>query len=277
MPQVHPPEIDALAALIDGTTVAVLTGAGLSTDSGLPDYRGAGSPPRNPMHIDEFMHDAAYRRRFWAGARIGALRMGAFVPNPGHLALARLEMAGSVRGIATQNVDGLHRAAGTRTLVELHGRGDSTRCTNCHRTRPRSDVLAQFDALNPGFTESHAHAAPAPDGDAVVSDLGDVVVPDCAVCGGVLRPDVVYFGERVPGPVFAAAAAIVEQAGVLLLAGTSLAVNTGMRLVHRAERTGLPIVVINRGPTAVDARPSLTQRIEGGVSEVLDALADRLA
>nr|WP_245190278.1 Sir2 family NAD-dependent protein deacetylase [Leucobacter exalbidus] len=265
-----------LAEIVAAGPAAVLTGAGLSTDSGIPDYRGAGSPPRTPMRISEFMADEAYRRRFWAGARVGAARMSGLSPNTGHLALARLEMGGHVTGVATQNVDGLHRAAGSRTVVELHGRGDVIVCTRCHRTFTRATVLAQFDARNPGYAEAHAHAQIAPDGDAEVTQLAGVAVPECEACGGILRPDVVYFGEMVPTPVFQSAAALVEHAGSLILAGTSLAVNTGMRLVHRAERLGLPIVVINHGPTAVDARASTTLRIEGGTSEVLGAAADLL-
>lgn len=265
-----------LAELISAAPAAVLTGAGISTDSGIPDYRGAGSPPRNPMRIAEFMNDEGYRRRFWAGARIGSVRMGGLRPNTGHHSLARLEMGGYVTGVATQNVDGLHRAAGTRTLVELHGRGEIVRCTSCHRTYRRSEIFDQFDDLNAGYVAAQAGAALAPDGDAEVAGVGDVAVPSCVVCDGILRPDVVYFGEVVPRPVFNAAAALVNGAGALLLAGTSLAVNTGIRLVNIAERRGIPIVVINRGPTAIDARASVTLRIDGGTSEVLDAVAEHL-
>lgn len=269
--------IERLASLLTHHPAAVLTGAGLSTDSGIPDYRGAGTPPRTPMRIGEFMADDAYRRRFWAGARVGADRMAALAPNAGHRALARLEMGGHVTGIATQNVDGLHRVAGSRTVVELHGRGSVTRCTRCNRAFDRATTLAEFDRRNPGYAEANAEAAIAPDGDAEVADLAGVIVPDCHVCGGVLRPDVVYFGEMVPRAVFQAAAGLVEHAGSLVLAGTSLTVNTGMRLVHRAERRGIPIVVINRGPTQVDARDSIRLRVEGGTSEVLDAVAELIS
>ncbi|UOQ58961.1 NAD-dependent deacetylase [Leucobacter rhizosphaerae] len=265
--------VDALAPLFEDAPVAVLTGAGISTDSGIPDYRGAGSPPRTPMRIDQFMEDPQYRRRFWAGARVGSARMGGVQPNAGHLAIAHLEAAGRIDGVITQNVDGLHRRAGSRTVVELHGSGAVVRCTVCGHRTSRDEVLASFDALNPGFAEAHAGAEIAPDGDAVVGGVGDVLVPPCPVCGGILRPDVVYFGEVVPPPVFAAAESLLNGAGALLLAGTSLAVNTGVRLVHRAERRGIPIAIINRGPTAVDARA--TVRIEGGTTEVLHALASR--
>lgn len=269
--------IERLATLLSHHPAAVLTGAGMSTDSGIPDYRGAGTPPRTPMSIGQFLSDEAYRRRFWAGARVGTDRMAALTPNDGHRALARLEMGGHVTGVATQNVDGLHRAAGSRTVVELHGRGSVTRCARCNRAYDRGATLAEFDRLNPGYAAANAGAEIAPDGDAEVGDLAGIIVPDCPACGGVLRPDVVYFGEMVPRPVFQAAAGLVEHAGSLILAGTSLAVNTGMRLVHRAERRGIPIVVINRGPTQVDERDSVTLRIEGGTSEVLDAAAELIS
>ena len=269
-------DVARLAGLFAGGPVAVLTGAGISTDSGIPDYRGAGTPPRTPMSISQFMRDEAYRRRFWAGARVGSLRTAGVAPNAGHLALARLEAAGRIGGVITQNVDDLHRRAGSRTVVELHGNGSVIRCVDCDRRWSRDAVLGWFDELNPGFAERNARAEIAPDGDAVVADVSRVVVPACPECGGILRPDVVYFGETVPPRVFARAEALVNGASALLLAGTSLAVNTGVRLVHRAERRGIPLGVINRGPTAVDGRAALRVRVEAGTSETLVALAGHL-
>lgn len=270
-------DLEGLAHLFAAGTVAVITGAGMSTDSGIPDYRGEGSAPRTPMRISQFMHDEAYRRRFWAGARVGSMRSLGVAPNAGHIALAHLEAASCIDGVITQNVDGLHRRGGSRTVVELHGNGGVIRCTSCGARDTRDAVLARFDALNPGYAEHHADAEIAPDGDAIVGDTERVLVPPCSVCGGLLRPDVVYFGETVPPEVFAAAEALVADAQALLLVGTSLAVNTGIRLVHRAERRGIPLAVINRGPTAVDGRPSVRVRIEGGTSETLGALVERLA
>lgn len=276
---------DALISLFGGTDlagaerrgpVAVLTGAGVSTDSGIPDYRGAGSPPRHPMNIAQFMTDEQYRRRFWAGARIGQNRTNLVEPNDGHRALARLEAAGRTNGVITQNVDGLHARGGSRTVVELHGAGAVIRCVNCDSRRSRALVLADFDELNPGFAERNADAEIAPDGDAIVTDVDGIVVPVCPVCGGIVRPDVVYFGETVPVPVFQAAADLVNEASAFVVAGSSLAVNTGMRLVHRAEQRGIPIVVINRGPTAIDARPSVTLRLDAGTTETLVGVADAL-
>ena len=271
-----PEQLTALTHLFELGPVAVLTGAGMSTDSGIPDYRGAGSPPRAPMRIDQFMHDDAYRQRFWAGARVGARLMSRAAPNAGHLALAELELAGRVNGVITQNVDGLHGRAGSRDVAELHGNGSVIRCVNCSRRWGRETVLGWFDELNPGFAERHADATANPDGDAAITDATGVTIPSCPECGGTLRPDVVYFGETVPPQVFEAAAHRVATASALLVAGTSLAVNTGMRLVHRAERQGIPLAVINRGPTAIDTRASLSVRIDAGTSETLTALANTL-
>ncbi len=267
-------QVQELAALFANGPVAVLTGAGISTDSGIPDYRGAGTPPRTPMSISQFTTDTAYRQRFWAGARVGAMPLDALEPNAGHRALAELEHSGRVDGVITQNVDGLHRRAGSRTVVELHGSGAAIRCAECGSRWSRAEVLHWFDVGNPGYAEAHADAPLNPDGDAEVGDVGAVRVPQCPVCGGMLRPDVVYFGEVVPTPVFAAAEQLVAEAGALLLAGTSLAVNTGVRLLHRAERRGIPVAVINRGPTAADSRANV--RIEGGTSETLSELATLL-
>jgi NAD-dependent SIR2 family protein deacetylase len=231
------------------------------------------------MSIEQFMTDTPYRQRFWAGARVGSSRFTSVAPNAGHIALAHLEAASRTNGVITQNVDGLHRRAGSRTVVELHGSGGTIRCTNCDLRVTRIEVLGWFDALNPGYAEQHAGAEIAPDGDAAVAEvdsgeLNAVEIPPCPVCGGILRPNVVYFGETVPPEVFAAAEALLNEAGALLLVGTSLAVNTGVRLVHRAERRGIPIAVINRGPTAVDARADI--RVEGGTTEVLTELATLL-
>lgn len=269
-------QLTDLLALFERGPVAVLTGAGMSTDSGIPDYRGAGTPPRTPMNIAQFTEDPHYRRRFWAGARIGQNRLNVIEPNDGHRALARLEAAGHIDGVITQNVDGLHKRGGSRTVVELHGGGGVMRCIQCGERWSRVETLGWFDTLNPGYAERNADAEIAPDGDAIVGEVDSVRVPLCPGCGGTLRPDVVYFGETVPVPVFEAAASLVERSSALLIAGSSLAVNTGMRLVHKTERLGNPLAVINRGPTAVDRRPSLAVRIDGGTSETLTALAAAL-
>lgn len=274
MEQFEPDAIERLASLFGPGPVVVLTGAGISTDSGIPDYRGKGSPPRTPMNIAQFMDDEAYRRRFWAGARVGADRYTAVHPNAGHRTLAQLEEAGFVSGVITQNVDGLHREAGTKELVEVHGNGGVIRCVSCGTERTRKEVLARFDALNLGFADRNRDAPIAPDGDAVVSDIDDVRVPNCPVCAGTLRPSVVYFGELVPRDVFTAGAQLVDRSSALIVAGSSLAVNTGVRFVRQAERLGLPVAVINRGPTKIDGNATI--RLEAGTSETFSALADQL-
>ncbi|MDI6022773.1 Sir2 family NAD-dependent protein deacetylase [Leucobacter sp. UT-8R-CII-1-4] len=269
-------EIISLSGLFELGPAALLTGAGVSTDSGIPDYRGAGTPPRTPMSIAQFTGDDAYRRRFWAGARVGALGLSGVQPNAGHRAIATLERDGRLSGVITQNVDGLHAAAGTSNLAELHGNGATIRCVPEGHRFSRAEVLTWFDVANPGFADRNAGAKITPDGDADVSDTAGVRVPVCPACGGMLRPDVVYFGEHVPVDVFAHAERIVAAASSLIVAGSSLAVNTGIRLVHRAEQRGLPIAVINRGATQIDQRDSVKVRIDGGASEVFMALTERL-
>lgn len=264
-------DLEHLIEFFSDGPVAILTGAGVSTDSGIPDYRGKGTPPRTPMSITQFMDDPSYRRRFWAGARVGARRHAIVAPNGGHRALVALEGAGLASGVITQNVDDLHRRAGSHNLVELHGNGSIIRCVNCDHRQLRSEVLEAFDTLNPGYAARHADAEIAPDGDAVVHDTDSIIVPHCPVCGGLLRPNVVYFGEFVASEVFAHAAAIVDQSNALLVAGSSLAVNTGVRLIRQAERLAMPIGVINRGSTKADSVASL--RIENGTTEALTALA----
>lgn len=269
-------ELTKLAKLFERGPAALLTGAGISTDSGIPDYRGAGTPPRTPTSIDQFTNDAHYRRRFWAGARVGALGLSDVQPNLGHRAVATLEHEGRLSGVITQNVDGLHGRAGTANLAELHGNGAIIRCVPKGHRFSRAEVLAWFDVANPGFADRNAGSRITPDGDADVSEIAGVNVPVCPACGGTLRPDVVYFGEHVPLDVFAHAERIVQAASLVIVAGSSLAVNTGVRLVHRAEQRDLPIAIINRGPTQIDRRDSVQVRINSGTSETLSALAKML-
>lgn len=270
-------ELTDLAELFTRGPAALLTGAGMSTDSGIPDYRGAGTPPRTPMSIQQFSEDESYRRRFWAGARVGSLGLASVQPNAGHRAVAALERDGRLSGVITQNVDGLHGRAGTANLAELHGNGATIRCVTEGHRFTRAEVLAWFDVANPGFADRNAGARITPDGDADVSGTDRVRVPVCPACGGMLRPDVVYFGEHVPIEVFEHAERIVHAASSLIIAGSSLAVNTGVRLVHRAEQRGLPVAVINRGPTQIDRRQSVRVRIDAGTSETLTDLVELLS
>jgi NAD-dependent SIR2 family protein deacetylase len=261
------------AELLSGR-VAVLTGAGMSTDSGIPDYRGAGAPKRTPMTVQQFLSEHRFRQRYWAGSYLGWARFVGAEPNAGHVALADLEAAGRVLGIATQNVDGLHGKAGSRHVVEIHGSVDRVVCLTCGQLFARSAIAERIEAANPWFVGG-ATVTLNPDGDADVGDVSAFVVPDCTVCGGTLKPEVVFFGEFVPRERFTEAAAIVQRADALLVAGSSLVVNSGIRLLELARRRHIPIVVVNRGATKGDRVATL--KIDAGTSETLTALRDALA
>ncbi|WP_442916230.1 Sir2 family NAD-dependent protein deacetylase [Leucobacter sp. M11] len=265
--------MEHIAGLLTAAPAALLTGAGISTDSGIPDYRGAGAPVRSPMRFQDFLADPDYRRRYWAGARLGAGSFDRLGPNPGHREVARLERTGFLTGVVTQNVDGLHRAGGASRVVELHGNGASIRCLDCGHRFSRAEVLGWIDRDNPWLATDESVTI-NPDGDAETANYRELTLPECPDCGGTLRPDVVFFGEFVPTATFADAAAIVDEAASLIVAGSSLAVNSGIRLVERAARAGKPLVIINRGPTKADARALV--RVEGGTSEVFSALVDAL-
>lgn len=264
---------ESAVGVLSGRTVAVLTGAGVSTDSGIPDYRGAGAPVRQPMTFQHFLKDDAYRKRYWAGSHLGWKRFDGAHPNAGHAALVELELAGVVNGIVTQNVDGLHLRAGSQRVVDLHGSMDRVRCLTCGQYFARADIAARITADNP-WIELPENVTLSPDGDVEVTHVDDFVIPDCTVCGGVLKPDVVFFGEFVPKEKFAEASALVNAADALLVAGSSLVVNSGIRLLEQATRKRLPIVVINRGETKGDARAAV--KIDAGTSETLVALSERL-
>jgi NAD-dependent SIR2 family protein deacetylase len=264
--------IRAAADVLASGRTAVLTGAGMSTDSGIPDYRGPGSPPRAPMTFQEFLTPHG-RRRYWARSFVGFQRMSGAAPNPGHLALADLETAGLLDGVVTQNVDGLHQAAGSRAVIDLHGRIDRVVCLMCSRRSSRHEYQELLAQLNPDAA-CVGEIDIAPDGDALVEDTGRFVVADCAHCGGVVKPDVVFFGESVPPPVVAEATAVVAAAGALLVLGSSLTVYSGRRFVRQAASRGIPIIAVNRGPTRADE--FATQWLDAGTSVVLPALVDLL-
>jgi NAD-dependent SIR2 family protein deacetylase len=266
-------QLDDVAELLSVGDVAVLTGAGISTDSGIPDYRGPGSPPRAPMTYQEFVTPHG-RQRYWARSFVGFQRMRGAAPNAGHRAVAELEELGLLRGVITQNVDGLHQEAGARQVIDLHGRIDRVICLTCSRLSSRTAYQQLLALLNPGADGGH-EVDLAPDGDAVIDDTGTFVVADCDHCGGVLKPDVVFFGESVPPATVAASTAVVEKASALLVLGSSLTVYSGRRFARQAHLRGIPIIVINRGPTRADEFASV--RIEGGISSTLIALTDRLA
>lgn len=269
-PQTVEDAIDVLA----GSTFAVLTGAGISTDSGIPDYRGEGAPKAHPMTIHDFMKSSEHRRRYWLGSHVGWRGFAGVEPNAGHLALAAAEAAGLITGVVTQNVDALHQKAGSLRVVDLHGRLDRVRCVHCGQSFGRQHIADAIDQLNPWFADWVPSGDIRPDGDVGVEVPDAFEIPVCDVCGGIVKPEVVFFGEFVPPAVFAHAAATVASADALLVAGSSLVVNTGMRLVREAVGKKVPIVIINRGPTKADRLA--TVRIEGGTSESLQALTRAL-
>ena len=260
--------------LLAGRPLVVLTGAGLSTDSGIPDYRGPGSVPRQPMTFQQFLSGPEARRHYWARAHVGWERMGTASPNAGHHALVRLDP----ELLITQNVDGLHEQAGSRRLVALHGRIADVVCLDCRETSSRALLQERMTAQNPGWAERHADVALRPDGDVDLAETADFVVPACEGCGGVLKPDVVFFGENVPAPrverCYAAVEALAGTGGALLVVGSSLTVMSGLRFVKRAAARDVPVVIVNRGATRGD--PLATYKLEEGCSEFLTGLCGGL-
>lgn len=247
-----PHEVVAFLAERD---LVVLTGAGVSTDSGIPDYRGPGAPTRTPMTFQEFVSGPGAQQRYWARSHLGWARMGSAVPNDGHRALARVDP----ELLITQNVDGLHEAAGSRALVALHGRVAEVVCLACRRTSSRTALQARLEELNADWTARHGaairRAAMRPDGDVDLDATSDFVVAPCEDCGGGLKPDVVFFGENVPADRVARCYDAVDAlgpGGALLVAGSSLTVMSGLRFVKRAVRAGTPVVIVNRGITRGD-------------------------
>lgn len=267
--------IEQAADLLSGRRIAVLTGAGISTDSGIPAYRGVGARTRaRPMTIQTYLSDESARRRYWLGGHLGWRAFTAPEPNEGHLALARLERAGVVGGVITQNVDGLHLRAGSTRVVEIHGTMHRTLCLHCGQVYDRRAIADQLEALNP-WVRTPERIELNPDGDVTPESVEGFVIPPCTVCGGMLKPEVVFFGEFVPAARFRSAESAVNAADALVVAGTSLTVNSGIRVIERARRRGIPLVIVNREPTRADAWADVV--VEGGTSSVLRALADALA
>lgn len=267
--------IDALVELCRNRRIVALTGAGCSTESGIPDYRGEGTRERarNPVRFDVYVRDEAARARYWARAVLGWPRFSAARPNPGHHAIAKLEHAGLIRAVITQNVDRLHHAAGSREVVELHGALADVRCLDCNAIEPRAELQARLLELNPGWLDHEA--ALAPDGDADLDgSLTGFRVAGCRRCGGVLKPDVVFFGEQVPAAIVERSYALVEGGEVLLVLGSSLAVFSGLRFVRRAAARGIPVAIVTRGATRGDELAAL--KLDATLGELLPRLCARL-
>jgi NAD-dependent SIR2 family protein deacetylase len=240
----------------------VLTGAGCSVNSGIPDYRDANGDWKHtqPVRFQAFVAEEATRRRYWARSMIGWRRFGAALPNDAHRALAGLEANRQCEILLTQNVDRLHQAAGSRAVIDLHGRLDLVRCMTCSATGPRAEFQNDLVSLNAAWAGLEATALP--DGDAQLerTDFSDFAVPPCAACGGMLKPDVVFFGESVPRDQVETAQRHLEDADAMLVVGSSLMVYSGFRFVQAAARRGIPIAAVNIGRTRAD--DLLTLKIE---------------
>jgi NAD-dependent SIR2 family protein deacetylase len=252
--------LDGLQHLLGCGNVVVLTGAGLSTDSGIPDYRGpTGSLRRHaPMTYQAFVGDPIARHRYWARSYLGWRQIASARPNAGHHAVADLQASGRLSGIITQNVDGLHQAAGARDVIELHGGLDRVICLGCGAAESRTSIDHRLRAANPHFDA--AVAAINPDGDAELddADLAGFRMVRCRLChGDLVKPDVVFFGESVPRERVERCFGLVEEASALLVLGSSLTVMSGLRFVRRAAALGVPIAIVNQGPTRGDDLASI--------------------
>lgn len=266
--------IESLLRLLTGRRLAVLTGAGCSTESGIPDYRGPGTRARarNPVQYRTFMNDDAARARYWARSMSGWPRLASAEPNRAHRALAELEARGLVTGIITQNVDRLHHKAGSRRVIELHGASAEVICVACHRLHDRDAVQRELEAHNPDLV--NVVAEPAPDGDAdLTATVPSLVLPVCAACAGMLKPHVVFFGESVPAQRVERAFAILDESDALLVVGTSLAVFSGFRFVRGAHARNMPIAIVNLSETRGDRLA--TTCVRGSAGEVLAAVASK--
>ena len=283
----QPGPFEMMVGIFGAGNVAVLSGAGLSTESGIPDYRGPSGQarrPGQPMTYQAFTGSAAARQRYWARSHLGWRHITGATPNPGHRAVAVLERARLVGAIITQNVDGLHQAAGAAAVTELHGSLHRVVCLSCWQRSPREELDARLRAANPdwarGFPAADSGASgsgePAvnPDGDVALEETSGFVVVDCTACGGVLKPDVVFFGENVPRPRVASCFEVVSASSALVVLGSSLTVMSGLRYVRHAASLGIPVVIVNQGATRGDSLAAAT--IDAPLGATLTAVAREL-
>jgi NAD-dependent SIR2 family protein deacetylase len=286
----QPGPFGMMVEIFGAGNVAVLSGAGLSTESGIPDYRGPSGQARRagqPMTYQAFTGSAEARQRYWARSHLGWRHITGATPNPGHRAVATLERAGLVGGIITQNVDGLHQVAGASSVTELHGSLHRVVCQSCWERSPREELDARLRAANPGWARgfpaaggaagagaSGAEPAVNPDGDVALEETSGFVVVDCTSCGGVLKPDVVFFGENVPRPRVASCFEVVSASSALVVLGSSLTVMSGLRYVRHAASLGIPVVIVNQGATRGDSLAVAT--IDAPLGATLTAVAREL-
>ena len=261
--------LDYAREQLAGKSILVLTGAGVSTESGIPDYRGEGKTERHPMTFDVFMGTEAARARYWARSYVGWSVIANAKPNASHFALAQAESLGRISHIITQNVDSLHQKAGSKKVTELHGRLDKVICMTCRALIDRLRMDNLIEDLNPTIRKDLSVEF-TPDGDAEVDAASDFRIPPCPGCGGILKPDVVFFGESVPPERVASTMEQLERAEALLIAGSSLTVNSGMRFARAANKAGKPIVIVNVGPTKADE--IALAKIEAPTSVALEEL-----
>lgn len=266
---------DARELLAQASSAVLVTGAGVSTDSGVPDYRGPAALRATPMLFAEFVGSERARQRYWARNFQGWAHLSRAEPNRAHTAVATWEQVGrpnALIGVITQNVDGLHERAGSRRIITLHGRSADVVCLGCGQVTARADLQPRLAAANPGVEPMRVveHAELRPDADAVVHDWQGFQVPACQACGGVLKPDVVFFGEPVPKDRVNVALAWCEAADVLLVAGSSLTVMSGLRFARLMAKQGKPIVIINHGATRADELASV--RLDVPVADALARL-----
>ncbi|MFE6364867.1 NAD-dependent protein deacetylase [Streptomyces sp. NPDC057806] len=274
-----PPATTDLAPVVDalGTGgVLVLSGAGLSTESGIPDYRGEGGSlgRHTPMTYQEFTASAQARRRYWARSHLGWRTFGRARPNAGHRAVAAFERHGLLSGVITQNVDGLHQAAGSRDVVELHGSLERVVCLSCGAVSARRDLALRLEEANASFEPVAADINPDGDADLTDAQVGDFRVMPCVSCGGILKPDVVFFGESVPPARVEQCRQLVREATSLLVLGSSLTVMSGLRFVRQAFQASTPVLIINRDATRGD-QLALT-RVALPLGEALTSVAGHL-
>ncbi len=269
-------DVEPIADAMSTGGVLVLSGAGISTESGIPDYRGEGGSlsRHTPMTYQDFTASTHARRRYWARSHLGWRTFGRARPNAGHRAVAGFGRHGLLSGVITQNVDGLHQAAGSDGVVELHGSLDRVVCLDCGIFSPRHELARRLEEANVGFEPVAAGINPDGDADLTDEQVGDFRVMPCTACGGILKPNVVFFGEAVPSRRVEHCRELVSEATSLLVLGSSLTVMSGLRFVRQAARAGKPVLIINRDPTRGDQH-ALT-RVALPLGTALTTVADRL-